>query len=313
MRRLLPLALLLLAPLAGCGGDEGGAAGGKMRVVATTSQVADLVRNVGGARVEVRQLLSVGADPHGYEPKPSDARALAQAELVFRSGGDLDEWLGDLVDNAGGDADVVTLIDSVRTRGGAGAGGDHDDEVDPHWWQDPRNAVLAVTAIRDELVRHDPAGRAEYRRSTAEYVRRLRRLDAQIARCMAQVPKDKRKLVTTHDSLGYFAARYDVEVVGALIPSLSTQAQPSARDIARLVDQIRDEGVEAIFPETALNPKLERAVSRDADARVGRSLWADSLGPKGSDGATYLGAMASNTEALVEGMTGGERSCRPRV
>ncbi len=291
MRRLL--ALLALAGVAGCssGGDNAD-------VVATTTQVADLTRTVAGNRLEVHAILRANADPHEYEPRPSDARALTDAKLVLRSGGDLDGWLGDLVGEAGSGARVVTVADSVRRRGD-----------DPHWWQDPLNAILAVRAIRDALERADPAGRATFDRNAAAYVRRLRRLDHGIARCIGEIPPARRKLVTTHDALGYYAHRYGLQVVGALIPSLSTQAQPSARDTQRLVDQIRREGVPAIFPESSLNPKLERAVAREANARVAGALWGDTLGPPGSSGATYVRSMASNTETIVEALSG--RRCRP--
>ena len=303
--RALPALALLLPALAACGDGSGGGDGG-VRVVASTTQVADFARNVGGGRVDVHQILKPNSDPHEYEPRPSDAVEVARAKVVFQSGGDLDGWLGDALENAGGHARVVKLIDSVRTlRSGGG--------TDPHWWQDPRDAVLAVEAIRAALARADPAGRRSYARNAARYIARLHRLDHGIARCMARVPRRERKLVTTHDALGYFAARYRVRIVGALIPSLSTQAAPSARDTQRLVDQIRRARVKAIFPETSLNPKLERAVSREAGARVGHALWGDSLGPEGSDGATYLQAMASNAASMVEGMTGGARSCRPRA
>jgi ABC-type Zn uptake system ZnuABC Zn-binding protein ZnuA len=309
VRLTLPLpalALALVLGAAGCGDDTDGGSGAKLTVVATTTHVADLAGNVGGGRADVHAIERANADPHDYEPRPSDARRVAEAAVVLRSGGDLDDWLDDLVESGGGRPRVVTLLDSVRTIEGEG-------EIDPHWWQDPRNAERAVNAIRDTLVEADRGGRTTYERNAAAYLRKLRRLDRAIADCIGRVSAAKRKLVTTHDALGYFAKRYDLEVVGALIPSLSTQAQPSARDIQKLVEQIREEGVEAIFPETALNPKLERAVSREAGARVGRRLWADALGPKGSDGATYLQSMASNTQALVEGMTGGVLSCRPAV
>jgi ABC-type Zn uptake system ZnuABC Zn-binding protein ZnuA len=310
----MPVLLLVLGsialPLTSCGGDADSGAGdqAKLTAVATTSQVADLVSNVGGARVDVDGILPSGGDPHAFEPRPSDAASLTDAPVVFRSGGDLDGWLDELLDNAGADADVVSLIDHVHTIR-ADTGG----EIDPHWWQDPRNAILAVAAVRDALTEVDPKGRATYRRNAAAYTRRLRRLDSQIAACMARVPAARRKLVTTHDALGYFADRYHVEVVGALIPSLSTQAQPSVEDINALVDQIRDEGVKAIFPETAINDKLEQAVSREADAEVGAPLWTDSLGREGSRGDTYMEAMASNTEAIVDGMTAGQVACKPKA
>lgn len=312
-------AAVLTAP--GCGEDDPGPSGATTRVVATTTHVADLVRNVGGDRVSVRAMLSAGSDPHDYEPRPSDVRSVAEADVVFRSGGELDGFLQEVVDNAGGRARHVSLINSVRTIEATNGrddeqGGEGDpanpEQGDPHWWQDPRNAVRAVEAIRSALTRADAGGRGAYARNAARYASRIRRLDAAIARCVRRVPHDKRKVVTTHDALAYFARRYGIEVVGAVIPSLSTQAQPSARDTERLVRQIRQERVEAIFPESSLNPKLERAVSREAGARVGGALYADSLGPRGSPSGTYLGAMAANSQALVSGMSGGRVSCRTR-
>jgi ABC-type Zn uptake system ZnuABC Zn-binding protein ZnuA len=301
----LPALLILLAVLglAACGDDSEESGGSGVSAVATTTQAGDLLRNVGGDRVDVLTLLGPGADPHGYEPRPSDVRSIAEADLVVKSGGDLDEWLDDLIEDAGGEVHELTLIDSVRNV----------DGEDPHWWQDPRNAERAVRALEHTLAEADPGGRTAYERNADAYVKRLRRLDAAIAKCMEQVPASERKLVTTHDALGYFARRYNVEIVGAIIPSLSTQAQPSSRDVDELVDQIRAEGVRAVFPETALNPKLEKAIAREANASVGEELWADSLGPEGSDGETYIDAMAANTAAMVEGMTGGESSCRPEV
>jgi ABC-type Zn uptake system ZnuABC Zn-binding protein ZnuA len=325
MRVPLLICFLSLAALtlAACGDDSGEAAGSGLTAVATTTIAGDLLRNVGGDRVAVRTLLGPNADPHGYEPRPSDVRSISEAALVVKSGGDVDDWLDDLIENAGGDAEELTLIDSVHTieggqaeeNGGEAEGGEGQarEGADPHWWQDPRNAVLAVRAIERSLVGLHPESRATYERTADAYVKRLRKLDRAIAACMRKVPDDRRKFVTTHDALGYFARRYDIEVVGAIIPSRSTQAQPSAGEVSQLVEEIREEGVKAIFPETALNPKLENAISREAGASVGEPLWADALGPDGSDGETYVEAMASNTAAMVEGMTAGELSCRPRV
>jgi zinc/manganese transport system substrate-binding protein len=296
-------AALALTAAAGCGNGDSDASGTELTVVATTTQVADFARNVGGNRVEVHGILGTNADPHDYEPRPSDVAAIGDAPLVFKSGGDIDGWLDELIDNAGGDHRVVTLMDSVHTIQ------DEQGETDPHWWEDPRNAIRAVAVIRDALIEADPSGRQKYRRNAAAYLSKLEALDREVADCMGRVPADKRKLVTTHDALGYFADRYDVDVVGALIPSLSTQAQPSARDIDELVDQIQREGVEAIFPETALNERLESAASREAGAQVGGQLWADALGPRGSGAATYLAAMLGNANTMAEGMSGGAVSC----
>jgi zinc/manganese transport system substrate-binding protein len=292
------LTVLVAAVVIGCGNDGEGS-DASVTAIATTTHVADFTREVGGDRVSVDGILRPNSDPHEYEPRPSDAEALTTADIVFRSGGDLDEWLDEIVDNAGGDAKQVTLIDHVRRLGD-----------DPHWWQNPRNAILAVGAIRDALVDADPAGRAGYDRRAAVYVAKLESLDAAIARCVDRVPPAKRKIVTTHDALGYFADRYGIDVIGAVIPSLSTQAQASARDVNELVDQIRSEGVEAVFPEAAVSQKLEDAISREAGAKVGGKLYADTLGPPGSGAATYLEAMRHNAEALVDGMSGGRVTCR---
>jgi ABC-type Zn uptake system ZnuABC Zn-binding protein ZnuA len=298
MRRLVVLAAVGFAALgvAACGNDSG--SGGRLTVVATTTQAADLARQVGGERVNVEGMLRPGGDPHDYEPRPSDVEAVARAAVVLRSGGEVDDWLSDVIDNAGGDAEVVSLIDSVKRL---------DD--DPHWWQDARNGVRAVEAIRAELTKVDPQGRAAFARNAARTIRTLDRLDREISACIERVPPSKRKIVTTHDALGYFARRYGVEVVGAVIPSLSTQAQASAGDVQRLVEQIRREGVEAVFPESSVNPDIERAIAREAGARIGDSLYADSLGPKGSPGETYAGALASDAAALVRGMSGGRVNC----
>jgi ABC-type Zn uptake system ZnuABC Zn-binding protein ZnuA len=182
--------------------------------------------------------------------------------------------------------------------------------LDPHWWQDPRNAVRALGQIRAALSRADPAGRDQYARRTAAAAGRLRRLDRSVTRCIRRVPPAQRTLVTSHDALGYYADRYGLRLVGAVIPSLSSQAQPSARDVTRLVRQIRRERVRAIFPERSLNPKLEAAVSRESGARVGGGLWTDALGPPGSSGATYARSIASNTETLARDLTGGRVRCR---
>jgi zinc/manganese transport system substrate-binding protein len=296
---LSALALVLTSggAVAGCG-SAGGDGGGRLDVVATTTQAADLARNVGGARVRVTGLIGANADPHDYELRPSDVKALVGADVIVRSGGDLDAWLQGAIDSAGSGAPVVTLIDHVRRSGD-----------DPHWWQDPRNAALAVEAIRGALAKADPAGARAYGLAAAAYRRRLARLDAAVARCLGRLGATERRLVTTHDALGYYARRYGLQVVGTVIPSLSTQAQPSAGDVSRLIATIRREHVRAVFAESSVNPKVEQAVARETGARIGRPLWADSLGPPGSTGATYLSSIRANTAALVDGLTGGTRRC----
>jgi zinc/manganese transport system substrate-binding protein len=304
-RRLLSVLAVALAAglISACGAGGGaGRAGAATTLVATTTQLGDLARAVAGARAGVRQILAPNSDPHAYEPRPSDVRAIAGAKVVVRSGGDLDAWLDDVLRNAGSGARTLTIIDGLHARRGSGG-------VDPHWWQDPRNAVIAVRRIRDALIAADPAGQATYAANAGRYVAKIRALDRAIAACMARIPADRRRLVTDHDALGYYAARYAIEVVGTVIPALSTQAQASGGEVARLVRTIRAERVSTIFPESSVHAKLTRAIARDADAGIGPALYADSLGASGSPGATYLGSLRANTQALAAGFSAGRLRC----
>ena len=241
----------------------------------------------------------------------------------MRSGGDLDQWLDQAIESAGADVDTLVLMDHVDTiEGGHGHEGEehaeegevHEEEseeheIDPHWWQDPRNAIKAVAAIETSLREADPAGAPGFERNATAYTDELNKLDTAVAQCLQQIPEAQRKLVTTHDALGYYANRYGLDVVGAVIPSLSTQAQASAGEVAELVTTIRREGVNAIFAETSVNAKLERAVADESGAEIGRPLWADTLGPQGSDGDTYVKSIAANTRAIADGLSGGTVSC----
>jgi zinc/manganese transport system substrate-binding protein/manganese/iron transport system substrate-binding protein len=302
-RRLLAAAALLLLgalSIAGCGNSAG--ANGRVKVVATTTQAADFARNVGGGRVDVMQILAANADPHEYEVRPGDVRALSGAQLVVRSGGDLDAWMDDAIQSSGTKAPVLTLIDHVHQE-------HRDGELDPHWWQDPRNAEQGVAAIRDALIRVDGSHAAAYRTAATAYMRRIAALDSAVARCMDGIPAARRKLVTTHDALGYYAQRYGIQVIGTVIPSLSTAGQPSAGDLAALVRTIRAAHVSAVFAESSVNPKVEAALAKQSGARVGAPLWADTLGPAGSNGATYLASIASNTRSLADSFTNGATTC----
>jgi ABC-type Zn uptake system ZnuABC Zn-binding protein ZnuA/ABC-type Mn2+/Zn2+ transport system permease subunit len=307
-RRLRPAvaaaALLALLGATGCGGSASGSGDGP-RVVVTTTQLGDLVREVSGGKARVTQLLRPNTDPHEYEPRPSDVRAAAGAKVVVSSGDGLDQWVDKVVEQAGdGDADRVDAGASrpVRRTG-------PDGKADPHWWHDPRNAEAAVTAIERALIRADRANADVYARRAASTRRDIAGADRAIARCFAIVPPRDRKLVTDHDAFGYFAARYGIRVIGAVIPATTTQAQPSAGDLAALARTVRREQVHAIFPESSLNPRLARAVARETGARVGEALYADTLGPEGSAGGTYIAALRTNADRVMRGLTGGERGC----
>lgn len=316
----LAAAAALLAA-AGCGADDGAGAGDRLAVVAATPVVADLARQVGGDRVAVAQLLKPNSDPHDYEPRPSDVKAVAKADVVLESGLGLDHWVGEAVERSGADPTVVDLSGALPVRLGTDGhadehggddGHDHGDH-DPHWWHDPRNAIAAAEEIAAVLSRADPDGAAAYERNAGDLVARLEALEAATRACLERIPPADRRLVTDHDALAYFAERYGLEVVGAVVPSRSTQAQPSAGEVADLVRTIRDEGVRAVFPESSVNEKLAEAIARQTGATVGDPLYADTLGPEGSPGATLLGAEAHNADAIVRGLTGGAERCDVEV
>jgi len=327
---LAALGLIVLAlGIAGCGSSDS-TSGGPLKVVATTTQVGDWVREVGGDAVSVDQVLQPNTDPHEYEPRPSDVADAAGAAVVFASGDDLDSWIEEIVADSGSDAEVIDLGAHVPERlageheheehEGHGdeehaedegeEGHEHDSEFDPHWWHDPRNAEAAVREIQRALGAADPDHRALFRRNAAEYLRRLARLDAGIASCLGRVPPAERKLVTDHDAFGYFAHRYGIDVVGAVIPSQTTQAQASAKDVSELIDLIEREGVKAVFPESSLSASVAEAVARQTGASSDYELYGDTLGPADSPGSTYIGMEAANADAMAQGFSDGRVRCR---
>jgi zinc/manganese transport system substrate-binding protein len=301
-------ALAVILAVAACGGSSGGSSGGP-KVVATTTQIGDFMREVGGSAVDVDQVLQPNTDPHEYEPRPSDIENAAGASIVFASGDNLDSWIGKVVDESGSGATVVDLGADSPVKLPGESSGPEASKYDPHWWHDPRNAEAAVRTIADQLSQADPSHAATFHRNASRYLAKLRGLDHQIAACMASIPAGSRKLVTDHDAFNYFAKRYGIDVVGAVIPSQTTQAQPSAQAVANLVDLIRREHVRAVFPESSINPKLAETIANETGASSDYTLYGDTLGPSGSPGATYVGMERANAEAMVRGFTGGTRAC----
>jgi ABC-type Zn uptake system ZnuABC Zn-binding protein ZnuA len=302
---------------AGCGSgprstgtSAGSGGGGAIDVVATTTQLADMVREVGGDAIDLHQILQPNTDPHEYDPRPSDVAATTGAKVVFESGNGLDAWMATVVEESGSDAAVVAIApDHTPDRVAGETSGDEASEYDPHWWHDPRNVEAAIPVIRDALIAAAPAQRATIAAHAAAYLAKVRALDAGIERCFSALPVAQRKLVTSHDAFNYFAKRYDIDVVGAVIPSQTTQAQPSARSISGLVSLVRRQRVKAIFPESSINPKLAQALARQTGARADLTLYGDTLGPKASDGDTYLTMEQANANAMLEGFTGGRAHC----
>jgi ABC-type Zn uptake system ZnuABC Zn-binding protein ZnuA/ABC-type Mn2+/Zn2+ transport system permease subunit len=300
--RVAGLATIACALAAGAGalafGQPAYARGQGIAIVATTTQLADITRAVGAGAIDVHGILQPSSDPHGFEPRPSDAEAIADARLVVESGLGLDPWVGRLAPGGSRVLDVSRTIPIVRPG-------------DPHWWHDPRNVEAAATAIGKALARIDPAHAATYRTSARAYVARVSRLDAAIATCFGTVPARDRLLVTDHDALGYAAARYGIRVVGAIFPSQSVEGATSVESLGSLIDAVRRLHVRAVFPEVALNGGLARQIAQATGARSDLALYGDSLGPAGSGAATYLAMAWTNATRMVVGMGGTPGRCAP--
>lgn len=297
------LGMVAVLALAGCGSDDPRGAG-RLSVAATTSQVADIARNLGGDQVDVRQVLPAGADPHAYEPRPADVKTIARADVILVSGLGVDSWAGDLIEAAGTKATAVDL----------GAGVLHplvtgDGDEDPHWWHDPRNVIASTDRIERAFVEAGAQAPA-IRAAASAYRARVRALDRGAARCISRIPASQRKIVTDHDALGYFTRRYGVRVVGAVFQAQSAHAQASAGEVAALERTIRSERVRAIFPDQALNARLAEQIARDTGATAGYKLYGDALGERGSGAEDYIAMVAANADALVRGMSGGRLRCR---
>jgi zinc/manganese transport system substrate-binding protein len=301
MLRTLLIIVTLVGVLAAAGAALGCGAGGgtsnrgeRPRVVATTMPLQDFARQVGGDRVEVVGLLDAESEPHDYEPTPSDADAVAGARVVVANGAGLDAWLDDLLAQAGADAVHVEATRGIRLL-------PTEERVlpgDPHAWHDPERAGRMVDNIAAGLARADPAGRAAYRRNADAYKARLDRMAADIRRSFAAVPEDRRVLVTSHDAFGSFARAYDVEIVGSVLPTVSGEAEPSARQVHRLIEEVRSRDVRTVFTEKGVAPRLEQRIAEEAGARVSAVLYADSLGPPGSPTSTFIGAEVANARAM---------------
>lgn len=273
---------------------------GQITVVATTTQMQDLVRHVGAHHVHLVGILKPNVDPHDFEPSPSTAIALSGAKLIVESGVGVDSWVDGLVANAVPGTPVMVASQGLPLR----TGDSSEPDGDPHWWHDPTLFERAATALGERLASIDPAHAVAYRANARRYVTEIRAMDAANKRLIATVPRGERKLVTNHDAFGYFAAHYRITVVGSVLPSLATVAQPSAEDVANLIGKIRAEHVRAIFTESSLNPALEQQIASEAGVKVYANLYGDTLGPPGSPGATYIGMERWNMRAMVAGFLG---------
>ncbi|MBL7491762.1 zinc ABC transporter substrate-binding protein [Frankia sp. AgB1.9] len=300
------LGLAASVALAGCGSSQGGGSGaastGKLRVVATTTQAGDFSRSIGGGLVTVTQLIKPNVDPHDFEPSPADLDALAKADVLVTNGAGLESWLDDAVSASGFEGTRVVMADGVPLRAGSGS---ETGQHDPHIWHDPRNAKIMVTDIEKGFAIADPAHAPAFEKSLATYLVALDALDRRDAAEIATIPASQRLLVTNHDAFGYYTARYGITYVGSIMPSFDTSAELSGKTIQDIVAKIRKTGVKAVFSESSLPPKTAESIGREAGVTViagEDSLYADSLGPAGSAGDTYLKAEQHNTDVIVKAL-----------
>jgi ABC-type Zn uptake system ZnuABC Zn-binding protein ZnuA len=298
---LLGVVALLIAA---CGGSTASPAGpspepGALRVVATTTVFADLVASVGGTKVEVRSLVPKGGEVHTFDPSPSDVAHLTDADLIVANGLGLDGWLTDLAVDAGSTAPIVELGEDLPGVEYL-AGEDPDEPVNPHLWLDVSNARAYVARLGDALAEADPADAAAYESGALAYGAELADLDAWIRGRIATVPPADRKLVSFHEAFPYLARAYGLEIVGVVVDAPGQD--PSAGQIAALVDAIRAAGVKAVFGEAQFSDKLVRTIAEETGARVETNLYNDSLGDAPAD--TYVGMMRWNIERIVAALTG---------
>ncbi len=314
LRRLILILLVAITAtaLTACTGSQPTpAADGKLKVVATTTLVGDVVAAIGGDNIDVAVLLPPGAEPHSFQPTPKDVAALSKAGLVFVNGLNLEEVLMPTLANALDKGKIVAVSDGVQTIEFAGEGADsHEGEtegehahggVDPHTWTDPNNVMVWADNISRALGQADPAHVAAYAANAAAYKKQLVDIDQWVKEQVAQVPEANRKLVTDHAVFGYFAKRYGFEQVGAVIPGFSALAEPSAQEMAALEDTIHSLGVKAVFTGNTVNPALSQRVADDTGVKL-VFIYTDSLSAPNGPVPTYLDWVRHNTQAFVDAL-----------
>jgi len=265
----------------------------KLPVVASFSIIGHLVKEVGGDRVSVTTLVGPDGDAHVYQPTPADGRRIAQAKLIFVNGLGFEGWLERLIAAAKSKGTIVTLGKGVAARPG-------EEGTDPHAWQDVANAKVYVAEIRDALIAADPHGAEAYQTRASAYLSKLDALDAEIVKALGAIPKDRRRVVSTHDAFGYFSARYGVEFIAP--QGVSTEAEASARDIARIIEAVKANKVGAVFLENVSDPRLAKRIAAETGARIGGTLYSDALSEPKEGGANYIDMMRHNVRELTKAL-----------
>jgi len=265
----------------------------KLQVVASFSIIGDMVKQVAGGDVELKTLVGADGDVHEYEPTPTDARILANADIIFINGLGLEGWMERLIKSSGYKGEVVVLtkgIRAIKTRG-------HDD---PHAWQDPQNAAIYIANIRDALIAADAGNAGRYKAAATSYTSKLTTLDAWAQSEISEVASARRNVISQHDSFEYFSARYGVKFIAPL--GISTDSQPSAADMAKIIDQIRRQNITAVFLENMSDPHLMKQLETDAGAHIGGTLYSDALSPPDGPAPDYITLFRHNVVELVAAM-----------
>ena len=297
---VLAAALSLAASAAATAQDN---ADDKIKAMATFSILGDLVANVGGDRLEVATLVGPSGDAHVYEPSPADAKRLADAKIVFTNGLGFEGWMARLIKASGTKAPVVVATKGVKPRQMERADAhDHDHaSIDPHAWQSVANAKIYVGNIRDALVKADPAGKAVYEANAAAYLAKLDALEREVKDFVANLPADRRRIISTHDAFGYFAEAYRLEFIAP--QGVSTEAEVSARDVARIITQVRKQKIPAVFLENVSDSRLVKRIAQETGAKIGGTLYSDALTDAKGDAPTYIDMVRHNIRTLGAALT----------
>jgi zinc/manganese transport system substrate-binding protein len=293
---------VLLAIAAGPALPLPGLAQEKLSVVASFSILGDFVREVGGERVAVTTLVGPDGDAHVYSPTPADAKSMAAAKLVVVNGLKFEGWLTRLVKSSGTKATVATATAGITSLKLAADDHGHGGE-DPHAWQSVANAKLYVGNIRDALSTADPAGKAAYEANAAAYLAKLDALENEIKAAIARIPADRRKAITSHDAFGYFVKAYGIAFIAP--QGVSTEAEASAKDVARIIRQIKAQKVPAVFLENVTNPRLAEQIARESGARIGGRLYSDALSSGEGPAGTYIAMMKHNISQIEKALAAG--------
>jgi ABC-type Zn uptake system ZnuABC Zn-binding protein ZnuA len=281
--------------------------GKEIKVIAVETFLSNIAQNVAGSRIKVETLAPIGVDPHEFEPTPQDMARIANSQVIIVNGAGVEGWLTKALENAGGQHLVIEASAGLDSR--TPQKGELLDEApgagavkDPHFWLDPISVAHYVENIRDGLIHADPDGEAVYTHGADDYIAQLNALDEWIGLQVNQIPAERRLLVTNHESFGYFADRYGFRIIGAIIPSVSSDASPSAQQLAHLIDAIRASKVKAIFLEAGVNPQLANQIAKETGVKVVSGLYTHSITQAGGDAPTYIDMMKFNTQAIVNAL-----------